>query len=421
MKPCYDKSPPEVCVPAQRTMPPVWLVGLSNATYGLATGIVFFFVPQMLAARHVPEATIAGVTAAAMSANFWNVIFSPILDVRFSRRWYATTLAFLAAIFVIVAVTNLEHIALLTAALVVIAATSTLSSAALCGWLANVCPHDKKNQLSAWLNVALVAGTGLGTAAGGELVLHLSLWPTALLLGACVVLPAALFLFIPAPGPDRRLAGESFAQFNREVLAILRRRSILIVLLLFLSPCSTFALTNLLGAFGADFHADAATVSMAGGVGAFVSGIIGSLLFPAIARRAPLRFLYLGNGVLGALFTLLLIVFPRAPWTFVLALLGLYLFQALSFSIQIGIVFEAIGPSNPLAATTFSFLTAATNVPVTYMMLIYGRGYSLGGIAGSFTTDALVSIATCLLLGLFFVRLGASAFAPATPAIETAD
>ena len=339
----------------RRTMPPVWLVGLGNTTYGLATGIVLFFMPQMLAARHVPEATIAGVTAAAMSANFWNVLFSPILDVRFSRRWYATVLAFLAAIFVVVAVTNLQHIALLTVALVIIAATSTLSSAALSGWLANVCPHDQKNQLSAWLNVALVAGTGLGVAAGGLLVRHLSIVPAAVLLGACVVLPTLLFLFIPAPGPDRRLAGESFAQFNREILALLRKRNVLIVLLLFVSPCSTFALTNLLGAFGADFHASPDTVSMAGGAGAFLSGIIGSLLFPVLARRAPLRFLYLGNGVLGALFTLLLIVFPRAPWTFLLALLGLYLFQAVSFSIQVGIVFEAIGPTNPLAAPRFLF------------------------------------------------------------------
>ena len=406
---------------AQRTMPPVWLVGLSNLTLGLTNGIVFFVMPQLLAARHVSEATIASVTAAAMSANFWAVIFAPILDVRFSRRWYATTFAALAALFVVIAVTNLQRVALLSVALVLIVCAAGLSAAALGGWLSAVCPHDQKNKLSAWLNVALIGGTGLGAAAGGELVLHLPVSFAAALLGACVLLPTCIFLSIPAPGPDRRLAGESFAQFNREILSMLRRRNILIVLLLFLSPCSTFALTSLLGAFGADFHASAGAVSMAGGAGAFISGILGSLFFPFIARRAPLRFLYLGNGVLGALFTLLLIDFPRAPWTFTLALLGLYLFQALAFSIQIGIVFEAIGPNNPLASTTFAFLTAATNVPVTYMMVIDGRGYTFAGITGSFATDALISIATCVLLGLLFVRLGVGAFAPATPAIETAD
>jgi hypothetical protein len=42
-----------------------------------------------------------------------------------------------------------------------------------------------------------------------------------------------------------------------------------------------------------------------------------------------------------------LIVLPHARWTFALAMLGEYLFQAIAFAIQIGIVFEVIGESNP--------------------------------------------------------------------------
>ena len=106
-----------------------------------------------------------------------------------------------------------------------------------------------------------------------------------------------IFLFIPAPGADSRLAGESFLQFNREVLSLLRRREVVIVLLLFLSPCSTFALTNLLGGLGADFHASARAVSLAGGAGTFVPGLLGCSLFPVIARRLRLRSFYFANGI----------------------------------------------------------------------------------------------------------------------------
>ena len=167
----------------------------------------------------------------------------------------------------------------------------------------------------------------------------------ALLIGAIVFFPAVIFLFMPALGPDRRLASESFEQFNREVVSLLRRREVVIVLLLFLSPCSAFVLPNLLGGLGADFHASTRTVSLAGGVGAFVPGLVGCFLFPVLARRLRLRSFYFANGIVGCLFTLSLLMFPHTSLTFAVAVFGEFLSQAVAFSIQIGIVFEAIGPT----------------------------------------------------------------------------
>jgi PAT family beta-lactamase induction signal transducer AmpG len=394
-----------------RRVPPVWLMGLSNSTLGLTTGIVFFVMPQLLAAKHVPEPEIATTTAVAMFANFWVVVFGPILDVRFSRRWHATSFAILGSIFVYTAVVSLDHLLILEIALTLAVATVGLSGAALGGWLSLVCPPNKKNKLSAWMNIALICGVGIAAAIGGELVRHLPVPFAAGLLGASLLLPTSIFLIIPAPGPDRRLAGESFSQFTREVLALLRRREVLIALLFFISPCGSFALTNILGGLGGDFHVSARMVSLAGGASAFLPGLAGCLLFPMVARRMPLRLLYLANGIVGALFTLSLIVLPRAPWTFTLALVGEFLFQAASFCIQIGIVFETIGQNNPLAATTFAFLTAASNIPVSYMMVADGRGYAMGGVGGSFAMDAGIGITACLLLGLLLYRLSGKSFA----------
>ncbi len=399
-----ESIPREVPVKLNRRIPPVWVTGLSNGTLGFVTGVVSFVLPQLLAGEGVPEAKIAAITALAMSPNFWAVIFGPVLDVRFSRRWYATGLAGLAAVSSAVAVLSLHHLVVLELAMLVSAASGILASSALGGWLANVVPQQDKNVLSKWMNIAVVSGSGVVAAVGAELVRHLPVAVAAAALGAIVFSPAVIFLWIPAPGPDRRLASESFGQFNREVLALLRKRQVLVVLLLFLSPCSSFVLPNLLGGLGADFHAFGRVVSLAGGVGAFVPGILGCVVFPVIARRLPLRFFYLANGVAGSLFTLSLIALPHAPWTFALALFGEFLFQAVAFSIQVGIVFEAIGPENPLAATTFAFLTSATNVPVTLVMLADGHAYSAAGIRGTLATDALIGITTCLLAGLLLAR-----------------
>ena len=389
---------------------PVWILGITNLTLGLTTGIAFFVVPQLLAAEHVPEGKIASITAAAMSANFWCVLFGPILDVRFSRRWYATVFAALTSLLLFVAFTNLRYLVIFEMALVLAMAAAALSGAALGGWLSVVCRDEEKNKLSAWMNIAMIGGIGIASASGSELVRHLPVWIAAGLLGLIVFLPTSLYLVMPAPGPDRRLAGESFIQFNREVLALLRRREVLIALLLFVTPCSSFALTNVLGGLGSDFHASASIVSLAGGAGAICSGIVGCLLFPNFAKRLPLRSFYLTNGIVGCLFTLGLIFLPHAAWTFTIALLGEYLFQAVSFAVQIGIVFETIGQANPLASTTFAFLTAATNIPVTYMMVIDGRGYATGGVTGCFAIDAGIGIATCLLLGFLLSRIRGGAF-----------
>ncbi len=392
-----------------RSVPPVWLMGLSNTTLGLVTGIAFFVVPQALAAEHVPEWRIAAITAMAMSPNFWCVLLGPMLDVRFSRRWYASAMAAATAVLVAISFLSFHHLVTLEVALTLAVATAALSGAALGGWLSTVAHPNDKNALSKWMNIALTCGIGLASVLGGEFVRHLPIPLASTLMGAFVVLPAAIFFAIPAPGPDRRLAAEGFAQFNRDVLALLRRREVVIALLLFLSPCSSFALADLLGGLGADFHASLRAVSLSGGTGAIVPGVFGCLLFPIVARRLPLRRFYLANGILGSLFTLGLIVLPHAAWTFMLAMLGEFLFQAVAFAVQIGIVFEVIGESNPLAATTFAFLTAATNVPVTYMMVLDGRAYAPGGIAGTLATDASIGIATCLLAGILLARFDSKA------------
>ncbi|HET9088527.1 MAG TPA: MFS transporter [Acidobacteriaceae bacterium] len=390
---------------AYRKTPPVWLMGLPNATLGLNTGIIFFVIPQLLAAGHVSEIRIAGITAAAMSSNFSSILLGPMLDVRFSRRWYATTFAALAAVLGVVSILNLLHLVVLEIALVAGVAAGMLSSTALGGWLSTVSRDEDKNKLSAWLNIAVICGIGVASIVGGELVRQLPVGLAAGLVGTMLFLPATIFLFIPAPGPDRRLAAESFGQFSREVLALLRRREVLLALVLFISPCSSFALPDILGGLGGDFHASARVVGLAGGAGAFFPGLIGCLLFPVLARKMPLRYFYLVNGLVGCLFSLALILLPHAPWTFALALLGEYLFQAVAFSIQVGIAFETIGKNNPLAATTFTFLTAATNVPVTYMMLADGWGYTRGGVAGSLAVDGGLGVVACLLLCLLLYRL----------------
>jgi MFS transporter, PAT family, beta-lactamase induction signal transducer AmpG len=384
----------------KRRVPAAWLMGLSSASFGLHAGFLAFTLPQALAAQHVPEPTIAMVTALAFTPGFLVFLVSPILDVRFSRRWYATVLTAIASVLVGVCVMNLHHLLLLETAAVAGFAAICLAYGALGGWLSTVVGKENENQLSAWLTAANVGAGGIISMVGAEVILHLPLAAAALLLGSVIMLPASVFVLIPAPGPDRRLADESFRAFRAEIFALLRRRQVLIALALFLAPCGTFSLVNILYGLGNDFHASPRVVSLLGGVGVVGAALCGSLLFPTLAKRMPLRPLYLTIGAVGGLFTLGLILLPRTSGSFALILIDENIFQTLAITCSVAIAFETIGPGNPLAATTFAILNAAYNFPISYMPVVDGWGYSRRGVAGAFAADAGTGIAACLLLGL---------------------
>ncbi len=383
-------------------------MGMTNATFGLMGGFAVVTVPEMLAAQGVPGGRIAGLTAVIISPSFWVFALSPMLDVRFSRRGYALVFAALTA--AAVAFTAMHHNNLATVEFVMAAGytAASLYQGAVGGWMGSLISKEQDGALGAWFAVANLGAGGLMMLLAGELLHRLPPLITGTLLGCLLLLPTLTFVWIPAPGPDRRLARESFRQFWGDVLALLKRREVAIALLLFVLPSASFALTNVLGGVGKDFSASERTVSLCAGIGSAMAGIVGSLFIPPLARKAALRPLYLGIGIAGGLFTLSLLLLPRRPWSFAVAITGENVLQAMAFSAANAITFETIGPGNPLAATTFTVLLAASNLAIVYMSLIDGWGYSWRGITGSYITDAGVSIIVCLLLALGLRRLRSS-------------
>lgn len=389
----------------RRARVPVWMMGLSNALFGMYGGVLVISVPQLLSARQVPEATIASMTAVMISPGFWTFLVCPVLDVRFSRRWYAVVTAVVAAVLLSLALLNLEHLAWVEGLLVVGFFFANLYQSALGGWLSSITTAAEKNTLSVWVTIANISGGGAMAMIAGEVVQRVSPPLAAFLLGAAVLLPIAIFPWMQAPGPDRRLARESFSQFLGEVASVLKRREVLIAIVLFIAPAATFSLTNLLGGLGNEFHASSRFVGLVGGAGVLLGGIAGCLIFPLIDRLLPLRYLYLAIGAVGSLFTLALILLPHTPATFALALIGENVFQAVAITASTAIAFQTIGPRNPLASTNYCLMLSAFNIANTYMLVVDGWGYSRHGIAGGYAADATLSLTASLLLAAILIWL----------------
>jgi PAT family beta-lactamase induction signal transducer AmpG len=366
-------------------------------------GIIAISVPQLLSSRHVPEARIAAMTAVMMSPGFWTFLVSPVLDVRFSRRWYSLVTAAAAAGLLVAALSSLDHLALVEGLLVAGYFFANLYQSALGGWLSSITATEEENKLSVWVTIGNLGGGGVMAVATGELVRNFSSGVAALVLGMAVLLPTAVFPWMRAPGPDRRLARESFAQFFSDVLSLLKRREVLTAIVLFVAPTATFSLTNFLSGIGGDFHASSHFVAAVGGGGVFLGGFVGCLLFRLIDQLLPLQFLYLAIGAAGAVFTLALILLPHTPAAFALALIGENVFQALAITASTAIAFETIGRENPLAATTYCLMVSAFNIPITYMLFVDGSGYAREGIAGAYAADAFLSLLASAVLGALLI------------------
>ncbi len=393
---------------------PVWMMGLTNLTYGLYGGVVAFAVPQLLGDRHVSEAAIAGLTAIGFSPGFWAFLFSPILDVRFSRRWYATALAVFASLTLVVAFLNLDRLVLLEIVLTLGFFAAYLYQSAVGGWLSSITNEEEEKTISVWITVGNVGGFGLMAVGCNQIVSHLPVLGVALVLGAVILLPTLAFPFMQAPGPDRRLASESFGQFFGDLWVLVKRREVLIAVVLFVAPAGTFSLTNFLGSRGNDFHASAGFVGLIGGAGVAAGGIVGCLVFPAVSRLMALRPLYLAVGLVGAVFTLGMALLPHTPASFAIVLIAENLFQSLAITISMAVIFDTIGRDNPLASTTFCFIGSAYGVPISYMIYVDAFGYKRGGIAGSLVVDAVAGIVASLLLGAMLLWLARRAKARAT-------
>ena len=377
-------------------------MGLSNATYGLVGGFIVLPLPQLLAHGGVPEWKIAAVSAACLFPGFWVFLLGPLLDVRFSRRWYATAFAALAGVGLTAALLERGRLPVLEALLMMSYASGVLSSNALGGWLATIVRAEDEARLSAWTQVGTFVGNGTMVVLAGEMLRGLPLGVAAPLLGAVVMLPVIVFPWMPADVGDRLSVRvrERFGDLFRDVGRLLHRREVLLTLLLFVAPTGSFALTNLLGGEVREFHATDAFVSRMGGAVLSVAGAASCLLLPVLARWVRALPLYLLIGTAGSVFTLLLLLLPRSPGMFAVAFLGENMVQALSFTAAVAICFHTIGRENPLAATQFSLLTSATVLPIVYMGVLDGRVSTRHGVSGMYAVDGALSLLACGMMAL---------------------
>lgn len=394
---------------------PAWLLGFAFLPTGTSGGLALLTVPQLLAARHVPEPTIAILTTLALVPTFAVFLVSPLVDLWVKRRTYAVAATLVCGLASLATMVQSDNLVFLGAAMILATTGAAINAVAVGGWFGAMIDKEDDATLGAWMTVANVGGFGLVALTGASLVRSLSPALAGLLLSAPGLLPLLIYAATPCQAPDRRLASESFRQFFGDIGRLLRQPVVLRTLPLFVLPSASFALTNTLGGLGGDYHANEAFVSLMGGAGTTVAGVVGSLMVPPLARRFPARAFYLSVGILGSLFTLCFILLPHTPALFGVNILGQNVVQSAALATVQVITLQSIGKDNPLAATQFALLNSASALPITYMQLLDGHAYGAGGLALMYLTDGGLGLVACLSLAAVLWRWSKRDVGPGTP------
>ena len=389
--------------PARRGLP-IWLLGLANLPLGVTGALGLMVAPEVLAARHIPETTIADITTMGLVGNFAFFLVAPILDVHFSRRTYAIAMSSAATILTFAAVLSFANLGFLAVCLFLAMLAANLNTSALGGWFGSVLPKEQDAPLGAWFAAVTFGGFGLASILGIELIHHASLWLAATVLAAMNLPPLGIILLADCPADERSRLTESFARFSREFIELARRSDVRRLSLLLILPCTAFALTNTLGGLGRDYHASETLIATIGGVGVTVAGIFGSLTVPALGRRAGLITVYLGIGIIGGLSTLSLLVLPHTPAVYTIGFVAQNIWQSAGLAAGTALILSSIGKNNPLASTQFAILNAALATPLIYMQWIDGHAYGARGLTGLYLTDGGLDLASCaVMIGLFLL------------------
>jgi PAT family beta-lactamase induction signal transducer AmpG len=380
--------------------PPIWLLGFGFWPLGINAALLLVTMPQLLAAQHTPAGRMAAITAMALAPGFISFLMAPLLDWGVSRRTWAMIFTFATGLGSAAAFACVKRLDVLPVLFFVSNLGAYLVAAACGGWFGELVGRNEQGRLGAWLAAVNIASGGLAVAVAIPVYRGLPAPFGALVLGGLNLLVLPLYLKTPCPPSDARWAHEGFVAFARDVSRVVRKPIVLWTLLLFLSPATAFALTNSLSGFASDFHTSEAMAGLIGGAGVTIAGVVGSLVAPRLGAGLRPRALYIVVGLLGAGFSLSLIVLPRTPALFGAALLGENIFQAAAFAVSNLIALNTLGEDNPLAATQFGLLFAASSVPLTYMQMIDGAAFAAHGLNGGLFVDAALTALSCVVLAV---------------------
>lgn len=378
---------------------PPWLFGILAVPSGIGYwGVQGLLVPYLLRQHGVEVDRIARIVAIASIPGIWGFVSSPIVDLRWKRRTWVLASYILAALASGLAILlSAGSLTWVTILLFAAGALTNIASAAI-GAVMSTVRAEVRGQASGWTQAGNI---GAGTLAGGFgiwLASYSGIPGLAAVFVVILLAPVlAAFRIVERPFPHMP-AGGLFAALGRDIWNLLKSAPTLVGLVFFLSPVGAGALTNLISSVGPDYHATASEVAWVAGAGGGLLLALGGLVGGFLCDRMHRMTAYAVFGMLAGATGAWLALGPATGFTYGAAFSAYAIATGLAFAAFLALVLEVLGHGRRAAATGYSLLFSAGNVPLIYMTWVDGVGYRHGGARGLAGVDALANLAGGLLL-----------------------
>lgn len=378
---------------------PPWVFGILYG--GTFNGFVAVGLSQLLPERGLSLQRVSEIAALILTASYVSFLVTPIVDCGLPRRVWAIVLAGCAALCLGAAVPMLQSATVQaghgkgTTALMLVLFVGYLCNqiytSAIGGMVPNLVAPSKHGAVSAWMNIAYLAWTGMGGELAVWEIRHLPLTAASLLVPLPILLGAVPLFFLQEERSLRPFQ-QAMRQLFTDLWATARQRNYLFALLVFALPSATFAMQNLFGGMITDFHAEALPWYLSVGVVFTVACVIGAAIGAPLSSRYDRRLLFIAPAMLAAFGSLAMAFGPHTPWLFVAGMLFYNMMAGVNYTATSALVFEIVGRDNPLSATQYSVCIAAANLAITSAVYMDGVGAGHSGVKGSLTVDALLSL-----------------------------
>ncbi|MEK6398970.1 MAG: MFS transporter [Terriglobus sp.] len=384
----------------QRRYMPAWVTGiLYGGTYN---GFASVSLSQLMPEHGVTLGRTADMIALILTASYVSFLITPLVDCGLPRRVWAGLLAVTAAACLCISVPMLSaaaqnggHGPHANAFLFVVFfgyLCNQIYTSTIGGMVPNIVRPSQHSAASAWLNISYLALTGAGGALSVWEVRNLPVHVAMFTVPIPILLGATPLFFIPKEDRIPRQVGEAIRKLFSDLWETARQPSYLFALVVFVIPSATFALQNLFGGMGADFHASPELTNLSVGLLFTIACAIGAAVGGPLSNRFDRRMLFIAPAMVAALGSLAMAFGPKTPWVFAAGLFFYNLMAGINYTATSALVFQIVGKNNPLSATQYAVSIAACNLAIAGSVKMDGIGADHLGARGALITDALLSL-----------------------------